>query len=188
MKTWIALGVAVVLGVGVGIGAALVRVQLSPWDGTPGGARSEPAGAAVFDPDAPQPKLVVEEDTHDFGAMDERRRGRYEFVLTNVGDAPLTLRQGEASCKCTSTILEKGDIQPGESAKVVLEWTGKNRTGPCHERMAHGCSEIFRYLLCSSFGRLEGDIARKAFCYDYIDNALPDAIAFDKPPIFEWRI
>jgi len=133
MKTWIALGVAVVLGVGVGIGAALVRVQLSPWDGTPGGARSEPASAAVLDPDAPQPKLVVEEDTHDFGAMDERNKGRYEFILTNVGDAPLTLKQGEASCKCTSTILEKGGIEPGESAKVVLEWTGKNRTGPFTE-------------------------------------------------------
>jgi len=131
MKTWIvALGVAVVLGVAAGIGTAWMRVRLAPWDGTPGGSGSESAKPVVLDLDAPKPKLLLAEDTHDFGAMDERSKGHYEFVFANVGDAPLTLKQGRTSCTCTSTILEKGDIQPGRSGKVAVEWNGKNRVGP----------------------------------------------------------
>lgn len=131
MKTWIAaLAVAVVFGAAAGIGVAWVRVQLAPWDGTPEGSSSESAKPVAIDLDAPLPKLLLEEDSHDFGAMDERGEGRYEFVFDNVGDAPLTLKQGSTSCTCTSTILEKGDIRPGGSGKVAVEWTGKNRVGP----------------------------------------------------------
>lgn len=129
MKFWIALVSAMVLGIGGGIGAAVVRVQMNPWDGTGSGSRAPAERADLPVPEGPAPKVEVKEDTHDFGAMDSHAKGTHDFVLSNVGDAPLTLRKGATTCKCAASILEKGEIAPGQSSKVTVEWTGKDYVG-----------------------------------------------------------
>jgi len=129
MKTWLLVGLAVVLGVGAGIGTAWVRVGRYPWDGTPGGLGSGAGCTAPGRVGSPQPKVVINEDTHDFGDLDRNAKGRHEFILTNAGSAPLALHQGQTSCSCTVAILENHDIAPGESGRVVVEWTGKDYVG-----------------------------------------------------------
>jgi len=133
MKIWLVVGLAAVLGAAAGFGTALVRVRIWPSsDGSSLGAveRTDPRMPPLAEPGGPQPKVVVDADTHDFGLMDNHATGRHDFLFTNPGDAPLTLEAGDTSCKCTLSKLEKTKVAPGESTTVGLEWTGEDFLGP----------------------------------------------------------
>jgi len=129
MKIWHVVGLAVLVGAGVGIGAGFVRTAWYPWDGTPSGAGGGAASPKEMGPPMPSAKVLVEADTFDFGVMDNSATRRHEFVFKNVGTMPLALSQGPTSCKCTASILEEGEIPPGRSSTVVVEWTGGDTVG-----------------------------------------------------------
>ncbi len=65
---------------------------------------------------------------YDFGSIEFGETGRHTFVFRNVGTAPLTLKKGHFSCKCTLADLAEKPIAPGESAEVLIEWTPKAYT------------------------------------------------------------
>jgi Protein of unknown function (DUF1573) len=72
------------------------------------------------------PKVQLDKDEYNFGIMDPLTMGKHDFVLKNVGTAPLKLTVGPTSCKCTVSGLDKREIAPGEQAVVTLEWnTGR---------------------------------------------------------------
>lgn len=125
MRTWIVVGLAAVLGIGTGVGIAFLRVESWPWDGSPEGVRASRPDRPPPQPNLPQPKAYLPEDTHDFGVMHSNAKGRYEFVVFNRGEAPLAVKMGSSSCKCTVAIPEDAEVPPGGSTKVALEWTGK---------------------------------------------------------------
>jgi hypothetical protein len=126
MKTWLAVGLTVLLGIGAGIGTAMFRMAQHSWDSTL--AESEGSGEAKGEPTGPQPRVSVNEESYNFGMMDSNSTARHEFVFTNIGEAPLKLEKGATSCKCTASVLEEGEIAPGESATVVVEWKAKGAT------------------------------------------------------------
>jgi len=69
------------------------------------------------------PKAVVEGGkVHEFGRMELNSTGKYTFVIRNVGEAPLRLTKEGTTCKCTLSELEKGEVAPGETVEVTLEW------------------------------------------------------------------
>ncbi len=73
------------------------------------------------------PRIEVDATTHDFGEMNPLQIGQHEFIVRNVGDAPLELKSERSTCKCTVAELADGAIPPGGEAKVVLHWqTTKN--------------------------------------------------------------
>jgi hypothetical protein len=120
---------AAVVGIGIGIGLAIARVNRYPWDGTPMGAASHTAKVLVAESEGPPPKILLEEDTYDFGLMDSNSGGRHEFVFTNIGRGPLKLQNGGTSCSCTAAVLQEGMIAPGESGIVAVEWKAKGQPG-----------------------------------------------------------
>ena len=72
------------------------------------------------------PKVeVIGGATHDFGIMERLGKRDHLFVIRNIGDAPMTLEQGETTCKCTISELTDGYVEPGAEVKVRLEWTAK---------------------------------------------------------------
>ena len=84
------------------------------------------------------PKLGLEQEEYDFGKMETNGTGRHEFVLANRGDQPLILSRAKSSCGCCTCVCdvhlpEQGEILPGQSAKVTLEWTIKQYTGTFHQ-------------------------------------------------------
>ena len=103
--------------------------------------RHVPEGGETRRPAAPErpsapagPKLVLEQTDHDFGKMETNSAGRHEFVLANRGDRPLVLSRGKSSCGCCTCVCdaqlpERGEIPPGGSAPVTLQWTIKRYTG-----------------------------------------------------------
>ena len=73
------------------------------------------------------PRIEVSATEHDFGEMNPFQFGEHEFIVRNVGDAPLELRSERSSCTCTVAKLSEEPIAPGEEARVVLHWqTTKN--------------------------------------------------------------
>ena len=128
-----------ILGGAVGVLVALGVVSFggcSPQSATPDPAASQ---APPADPAAPSsapagPKLVVEQSQYDFGKIETNTTGRHEFVLANRGDRPLVLSRSKNSCGCCTCVCDarlpdQGQIPPGKSAKVTLEWSIKQYLG-----------------------------------------------------------
>lgn len=81
--------------------------------------------------DGPVPKVEVEAE-HLFGRMAMGATGKHDFVVRNVGEAPLKLAQGPTQCKCTIAGVQQDDIPPGGEARVHLEWK-PTATGLFHQ-------------------------------------------------------
>jgi hypothetical protein len=149
MKTWSG---AVLLLAGIVAGAAVavwVRTSseerphaaagidrsdaaLAPTTGEDGSALPAESGGRLG------PKLVLQQQDHDFGKMETNNSGRHEFLVTNAGDQPLKLEQGKrfcgcCTCVCTTQLPEGGTIPPGESAPVTLQWNIKRFTGAFYQ-------------------------------------------------------
>jgi hypothetical protein len=73
--------------------------------------------------------MIVETD-HDFGVLDVRRKCEHRFVIRNVGQAPLELRRGPTTCKCTLSDLPAGPIPPGGQAEIRVGSKIDHLTGP----------------------------------------------------------
>ena len=77
-------------------------------------------------PIAGEPHLVVVDGNEfDFGVMDLSESRSHTFVVTNDGEAPLTLDLLGTTCKCAIGTLPDGAIPPGGSGEVTMEWTAK---------------------------------------------------------------
>lgn len=48
--------------------------------------------------------------------------GVREFIFTNTGDAPLTIKNVKSSCGCTVPEWPKTPIAPGKSDKIVVKY------------------------------------------------------------------
>src|SRR5262249_31790011 len=74
--------------------------------------------------------IVVDEPHYDFGSMQRGTSKSHEFVIRNTGNAPLKIRNGGTTCKCTLSKVAEESIPPNGSTKVKLEWTAKIDNGP----------------------------------------------------------
>ena len=72
----------------------------------------------------PWPKAVTQETNYDFNRMRLGSKKDYEFTIKNEGDAPLKLKTGDPTCKCTKFKLSATEIAPGESETLLIEWHG----------------------------------------------------------------
>lgn len=133
MKAWILIVAALIVGVGAGLGAAIVRMGTPTTEQLLSGAgigRGDPRMPRAAPTGGPQPKAVVDQPNYDFGMMDIHTTGRHDFVITNEGNHPLELSEGDTTCKCTLSKLNQKTIAPGESGDVTIEWTAKDLLGP----------------------------------------------------------
>jgi hypothetical protein len=88
------------------------------------------ASAPSTEPQAKAPRVEVVEPHFNFGQMERGREKSHEFLIRNIGDAPLTLKVGPTSCKCTLSEVNDGVLEPGESTHARLEWSAKSDQGP----------------------------------------------------------
>ena len=149
MRTWLIAAGSVVIGAVLGVGLSVARIHNRPWDGTPNGL-NEGDLAAKPAPEGPHPRAVPNQTAFDFGVMDTDTHGKHEFIITNYGDAVLTLQKGDTSCKCTLADLDKTELQPGESAKVTVEWHTKGFLGPYRQTAAVLTNDPTRHRLALS--------------------------------------
>ena len=82
-----------------------------------------PATAPASQPAAsqPQPRLEVSPTEFDFGEVWEGAPAKGEFMVKNVGDAPLTVSL-KSTCGCTVVTDPKSPLLPGESTTFTITY------------------------------------------------------------------
>jgi len=74
----------------------------------------------------PYPKAVVDEPLYKFGEMAVGQSLSHKFILKNEGEAPLEVKKGATTCKCTMSAMKDNTVDPGKSIEIELTWTPKS--------------------------------------------------------------
>ncbi len=85
--------------------------------------------AAVRDAKANEfPEMKFEEESFDFGTINEGDVVEHTFKFTNTGEAPLVITAAKGSCGCTVPTWPKGEsIAPGDSSKMVVKFNSRGK-------------------------------------------------------------
>jgi hypothetical protein len=75
------------------------------------------------------PKLTIEERIFDFGTLEQGATKEATFALKNTGKSPLNIRKTMANCSCTIVALDRYDIQPNETAQMIVRFNTTGRRG-----------------------------------------------------------
>lgn len=67
--------------------------------------------------DGPQPKVALSESMYNFRSIGASDMVQHDFVIANIGDAPLTISRAYTTCGCTTADFTSTVIPPG---KVVI--------------------------------------------------------------------
>lgn len=72
--------------------------------------------------------MVFENETIDYGTIEQNADGQREFALTNNGNKPLIIMSATGSCGCTVPDAPKEPIAPGAKAVIKVKYD-TNRVG-----------------------------------------------------------
>ncbi len=72
--------------------------------------------------DGPQPEIAVNERFYDFGSIGPTEVVTREFVVANLGEAPLTISRAYTTCGCTTADFTSSVIPPGKVVLVTLRF------------------------------------------------------------------
>lgn len=113
--------------IGGGVGAAMASLEVGPMTGD---QLLDSASPQPAEPTAKAPRAEIDQAEYTFGTMIRGERQSHRFVVRNTGEAPLTLKPGETSCKCTSFTVGNQVVPPGESTEAEVTWEAKVSAGP----------------------------------------------------------
>lgn len=77
-----------------------------------------------------QQRLVLDADSHHFGQIRAGIKVAHRFRITNAGDAPLRIVRVNPSCGCTSTVVGKQVLEPGEATELEAVFDATGYRGP----------------------------------------------------------
>ena len=78
---------------------------------------------------AQTPVITFEKTHHDFGKIGGERKVSYRFKVTNTGQGTLNITRLNPSCGCTSTVIGKWSLAPGESTEVEASFDPRGFRG-----------------------------------------------------------
>ena len=81
------------------------------------------------------PRLILLEDTHDFGQMIQGDVFSHAYAFENRGDADLEIKKVSPSCGCTAGELSHKVLKPGEKGKVKITFNSDKFHGPQKKRV-----------------------------------------------------
>lgn len=67
--------------------------------------------------DGPKPQIAVSKSFHNFGIIRSSEKTEFEFIIANLGNAPLTISRAYTTCGCTTAEFTSTEIPPG---KVIV--------------------------------------------------------------------
>ena len=74
-------------------------------------------------------EFKFEKEIIDYGKIDKGANGERVFVFTNVGDAPLIIKNIQSSCGCTVPKKPEKPIMPGEKGEIKVSYDTKRVGG-----------------------------------------------------------
>jgi len=76
------------------------------------------------------PKIVFQEEKHDFGTVERGPELQYNFKFTNKGNATLKIERVQTSCGCTgATAGDQTEYNKGESGEIKVNFATQGRSG-----------------------------------------------------------
>jgi len=78
---------------------------------------------------AAAPVMKFDNDSHDFGKIQQGDKVNYKFSFTNTGKTPLIISSAVASCGCTTPDWPKGPIKPGEGGLINVTFNSMGKKG-----------------------------------------------------------
>jgi hypothetical protein len=76
-----------------------------------------------------QPRLTLATTQHDFGQIPPDRSVSYRFHARNTGTDTLTISDLKPSCGCTSTVVGRRTLAPGESTELEVSFNPAGLSG-----------------------------------------------------------
>ncbi len=67
------------------------------------------------------PIIKVIPETHNFGKIPPKKIS-HTFSVENIGESPLEIYRVSTSCGCTKASIDTKMIEPGETAKVIVNF------------------------------------------------------------------
>jgi hypothetical protein len=81
------------------------------------------------------PKIQMDEDSFDFGEMQQGESVTHDFILKNIGDANLIISTAKGSCGCTVPEWPKEPIAEGEEAIIKVTFNSAGKSGKQNKRV-----------------------------------------------------
>lgn len=79
------------------------------------------------------PDIKFEQETWDFGQIQEGEKISFAYQFTNVGDAELVIRAANGSCGCTVPEFPKDPVPPGGKGIINVTFDSNGKTGMQHK-------------------------------------------------------
>lgn len=121
MRTWVLTLGMLFVGVVAGASSAWLEIASVANHFEPHNQAAGAAAAIKSGKTGPQ-AVVVDGTDFDFGVGQRQGAMNHTFIIRNDGDEPLKLEKGSTTCKCTLSDLKTGDVPPGGTAEVRLDW------------------------------------------------------------------
>lgn len=67
-------------------------------------------------------EMIFNETDHNFGTIQHRGNGTFEFIFKNTGKEPLIIKNVTSSCGCTIPNWDKDPILPKKTGKIVVKY------------------------------------------------------------------
>jgi len=71
-------------------------------------------------------KIKFVKEKHDFGNVEQGKVLKYSFKFSNVGDAPLNIKNVRTACGCTAAVVKGKKLNPGKEGEIKVTF---NTTG-----------------------------------------------------------
>jgi hypothetical protein len=117
--------------------AAASSSMVTPITGESAGTGNIP-GTNVNTPAAPvgpTTTIKYEQESFDFGVVNEGDLVTHTFKFKNTGTEPLTISNAKASCGCTVPNWSKEPVAPGASGEIKVEFNSKGKPGNQSKRV-----------------------------------------------------
>jgi len=75
------------------------------------------------------PVFAFEEESFDFGIIQEGEVAVHDFTFTNTGDVPLVISAANGSCGCTVPEYPRTPIAPGATGVIHVSFDSNKRAG-----------------------------------------------------------
>ena len=106
------------------------------------------------------PQIIpVDQRSHDFGTVARSAKTEYRFPITNIYKQPMYISSVRASCGCTTPIIEKQTLQPGETGSILARFNTGTHTGQKQATLTVSINQpVFTELQLTVRGYIRSDI------------------------------
>tara|TARA_S200000501_G_C20816464_1_gene740767 strand:- start:368 stop:820 length:453 start_codon:yes stop_codon:yes gene_type:complete len=81
------------------------------------------------------PEIEIDQDFFDFGEIQQNKSVNREFIVRNIGNAPLIIRSVKGSCGCTVPEWPREPVLSGSQAIIKVTFNSGTKQGKQNQRV-----------------------------------------------------